>query len=76
MIRAEGNRQVLESVVIVDGLPYHNDQVYVPDVPTIKLHILRLYHDSPIAGHLGQTGTYELVQRAYWWENMAGYIKN
>jgi len=62
--------------VVIDGLPYHNDQVYIPDVPAIKLHILCLYHDSLIAGHLGQTGTYELVRRAYWWENMARYIKN
>jgi len=61
LIQVEGTQQILESVIVVDGLPYHHEQVYVPDVPTIKLHILCLYHDSLIAGHLGQTRTYELV---------------
>jgi len=75
LIRVEGNQRIPEDVVIVDGIPYHDDRVYVPDVPSIKLHILRLYHDSPIAGHLGQSGTYELIKRGYWWPRMAAYVK-
>jgi len=76
LIRKEGNQQVLENIVISDRIPFHNDQVYVPDVPSIKLHILCLYHDSPLAGHLGQMGTYKLIKHSYWWENMTSYIRN
>jgi len=75
LIRAEGNQCVLDDVVILDGIPYHDDWVYVPDIPSIKLHILQLYHDSPITGHLGQSGMYELVKWGYWWPNMAAYIR-
>ena len=76
LIWVEGTQRMPENIIVVDGLPYHHDQVYIPDVPVIKLHILYLYHDSLIAGHLGQTRTYELVRRSYWWENMVEYIRN
>ena len=35
---------------------------------------MELYHDTPITGHLGIQGTYELVTRAYYWENMHDYV--
>ena len=74
-IRKHVNHDTLPTdVIIQDGLPYHRDQIYVPEHPEIKEHLLQLYHDSPIAGHLGQTGTLELVQRQYWWPNMRKYI--
>ena len=61
-------------MVIQEGLPYHQDQIYVPDHLVIKEHLLQLYHDSPITGHLGQTRTLELIQRQYWWPNMRKYV--
>ena len=30
----------------------------------------------PIAGHLGQSGTSELIRRVYWWSNMGKYIRD
>jgi len=76
LIRKEGNQWVPENIVISNRIPFHNNQVYVLDVPSIKLHILRLYHDSPFTRHLGQAGTYELIKHSYWWENMTTYIRN
>ncbi len=35
---------------------------------------MELYHDTPITGHLGIGGTYELVTQGYYWENMHDYI--
>jgi len=75
LIQAEGNQHIPDNVVILDRIPYHNDRVYVPNIPSIKLHILRLYHDSPIARHLGQSRMYKLVKWGNWWPNMATYIR-
>ena len=35
---------------------------------------MELYHDTPITGHLGITGTTEIVSQGYYWENMHDYI--
>jgi hypothetical protein len=40
-----------------------------------KLEILRARHDSPSAGHPGQTKTYDLVSRNFWWPGIRNYIK-
>ena len=55
LIQVEGNQCIPDDVITVNRLPYHNVQVYIPDIPSIKLHLLQLYHDSLIAGHLGQS---------------------
>ena len=67
--------QLPEGVQLRDELPYHEDKVYVPDDASIKAQILTLYHDSLMAGHLGQQGTLDLVSRMYWWPGMANYVK-
>jgi len=57
-----------------DGLPIYQEQLWVPDDPNIQRKILQLYHDSPMAGHQGITGTDELVSRGYYWTNMNEFI--
>ena len=34
-----------------------------------------LYHDSPVTGHLGTSGTTELVSQSYWWRNLPDWVK-
>jgi len=46
---------------IVDGLLCLNDQIYVPDVPDLRLRVLRNKHDHLLAGHFGQNKTLELI---------------
>jgi hypothetical protein len=53
-----------------DGLLYKKGKVYVPGYQGIKNKILRLYHDSPLAGHPGQAQTLNLVERGYYWPSM------
>jgi len=38
--------------------------------------VVELYHDTPITGHLGIGGTYELVTRGYQWEGIHEYVTN
>jgi transposase InsO family protein len=51
-----------------------NGRTLVPDVADIKRKILQLYHDAPMAGHPGMTGTYELASRLYTWPKMKEYV--
>jgi hypothetical protein len=61
-------------VEIIDGLPHYNERVYVPIQLDTRKHIMALYHDSPLTGHLGQSGTLNLIRRQYWWPHMATTI--
>ena len=49
-------------------------RIIVPDNNTYKIQILYLAHDSPTAGHCGQTKTYYEVTRIYYWEGIKDYI--
>ena len=51
-----------------------NGRIWVPNKNDLYRCIVELYHDTPIMGHLGIQGTYELVTRAYYWENMHDYV--
>jgi hypothetical protein len=64
-----------QSVTIQDGLPLHEDRVYVLDLPGLRAQLLQLYHDSLMVGHLGQQGMLDLVSRLYWWPNMHIYVQ-
>ena len=53
-----------------------NGKIYVPDDQALRLDIVKLHHDTPIAGHPGREKTLELVQRSYTWSAMSTFIKN
>ena len=54
-----------------DGLWRTTDgRVCVPDVPGLRLRLLRDLHDAPSAGHGGVKKTLDLVQRDYWWDGV------
>jgi hypothetical protein len=52
-----------------------NGKIYVPEDQALRLDILKLHHDTPIAGHSGREKTLELVQRSYTWPGMSTSIK-
>ncbi len=58
-----------------DGIIYHSDQIYVPD-GNLRLELLKIFHDSPLAGHFGTRKTIELLRRHYWWPNLKQYVKD
>ena len=76
IVQATQNSTLPSDIVRVDGVPYHNEQIFVPDNREIRKHIMALYHDSPLAGHLGQSGTIDLIQRRYWWPKMGTEIRD
>jgi hypothetical protein len=57
-----------DDVVLKHGL------IYVPAQDAIKTQVLQAHHDAPLAGHLGQDKTYELISRNYTWPNMRQWV--
>jgi hypothetical protein len=58
------NATLLEEIRLntQEGDPKAEDErVWVPDRQDLRCKIVALYHDTPITGHLGIMGTYELV---------------
>ncbi|QRW18621.1 Retrotransposable element Tf2 protein [Rhizoctonia solani] len=49
------------------GLLFYQGRIVVPDVGTLRTDLLRIFHNSPLAGHLGRQQTLELVSRNYYW---------
>ncbi|QRW17779.1 Retrotransposable element Tf2 protein [Rhizoctonia solani] len=49
------------------GLLFYQGQIVVPDVGTLRTDLLRIFHNSPLAGHPGRQRTLELVSRTYYW---------
>ena len=63
--------------ILKDHVFYDKDErIYVPDDQALHLDIVKLHHDTPIAGHPGREKTLELVQRSYTWSAMSTFIKN
>ena len=61
--------QIEEELVLKEG------RVYVPKDEKLRVEIIRLYHDTPIAGHGRQWKTVELVIRNYWWPGVTKEVK-
>ncbi|KAF8757873.1 hypothetical protein RHS01_03448 [Rhizoctonia solani] len=49
------------------GLLFYQGRIVVPDVGTLRTDLLRIFHNSPLAGHPGRQRTLELVSRTYYW---------
>ena len=64
----------IRSLVTKEDPKGENGRIWVPNKNDLYRCIVELYHDTPLTGHLGIQGTYELVTRAYYWENMHDYI--
>ena len=61
----------------IDGelLLYHS-KVYIPKDDALRAEIVRILHDLPSAGHLGQWKTVELISHNYWWPGMTKFIRD
>ena len=72
--REEDVEEYLKPFSLKEGLVLYGGLIYVPDDDEIKLKILRQCHDSPVAGHLGQAKTLDLITRDYHWPRARQYI--
>jgi len=60
---------------IEEGFVLKEGRVYVPKDEKLRVEIIQLHHDTPIAGHRGQWKMVELVTRNYWWPGVMKEVK-
>jgi len=58
-----------------DGLLLHKGLIYIPETPSssLRMDILREYHDAPLVGHPGIARTIELITRNYWFPGINSF---
>ena len=59
-----------------NGLLLRNNLIYIPDDNSLRLELLRQYHDDRLAGHFGFLKTFELLSCNYWFPRMHAYVKS
>ena len=80
----EATLKLLESEVFTiskdwkeeDGVIMKDKQIYIPDKEDLQLQVVKLYHDTPVAGHPGYEKMIELLQRTYFWLGMTSFVKD
>ena len=65
MKKAEVKMLRNEEWQIEEGLVLKGGRVYVPKDEKLRMEIIQLHHDMPIAGHGRQWKTVEMVTRNY-----------
>ena len=58
-----------------DGLGWKDGRIWILEDDGLWKKVMGLYHDSPVTGHLGTSGTMELVSRSYWQQNLPNWVK-
>jgi len=54
---------------------YKEEKVYVPKDDKLQAEIIRLYHDTLVAGHGEQWKMVKLVTRNFWWLGVTKKVK-
>jgi len=58
-----------------DGLLLHDNLVYVPHDDALRVELMKMHHDDPLAGHYGIGKTLELLLRNYYFPGIHSYVK-
>ena len=71
----KGDKEWMEE----DSIFYWKNRIYVPKDSELRARIIKIHHDSILAGHPGQYKTWELITRTYWWpsinRDVAKYVR-
>ena len=57
-----------------DDMLYYEEQVFIPDTGNLRLQVLKTKHDHVLAGHPGQSKTYQLVRWDFNWPNLQEFV--
>ena len=63
-------------VTYKDGMLFRKGKVWIPSDPSLRKLIMESEHDSRVAGHMGMDKTMELVDRNFYWPEMAKDIED
>ena len=60
---------------IADILYVQGNRLNVPNDMPLKLRIMRNFHDSPTAGHMGRDRTASMIRRWFYWPNISKEVE-
>ena len=63
-------------VTYKNGMLFPKGKVWIPSDPSLRKLIMESEHDSRVAGHMGMDKTMELVDRNFYWPEMAKDIED
>jgi hypothetical protein len=66
LLEANGNH----SYVVLNGMIYKGDRIYIPSFQGLKQKLLYEYHDVQSSSHRGIASTHDRLMRNYYWPNM------
>ena len=82
LLRGERHSKLItlaECEVRADRL-YYKGSLYIPDFQELRRRIIKLHHDTLLAGHGGKARTLDLIKRTYFWPKMRKtveqYVRN
>jgi hypothetical protein len=64
-----------EGLVWDEGLGQKDGRIWIPEGDGLWKKVMQLYHDLPVTGHLGTSGTLELVLQSYWHWSLPNWVK-
>ena len=59
-----------------DGVIIKGIQMYISDKEDLQLQVVKLHHNTPVAGHPSYKKMIELLQRTYFWPGMTSFVKD
>ena len=52
-----------------------DDCIYVPNIGTLRLHVMQYSHNHPVSGHFSVNKTLQIIQRNYTWPAVRTLVK-
>ena len=59
---------------VKDGLLYVGNRLYIPDVPELRIRLIKDIHDAFPGGHAGRASTYDRVSSHYYWPRITNSV--
>ncbi|XP_058769067.1 uncharacterized protein LOC131642924 [Vicia villosa] len=64
-----------ENFTFIQGLIYHKDRIFIPDLAELRNTILHEYHSTPTAGHSGVKATMARISASFSWPGLYLAVK-
>jgi hypothetical protein len=59
-----------------EGFLIYKGLLYVPDVESVRVRLMKYVHDGKLAGHYGRDKTEDLLSRDFYWPRMRDWVGN
>jgi hypothetical protein len=67
LANAKRRRNIAVTYTTINGLLYKGKALIVPEDPSLRTEIIRMYYDNPLAGYFALAKYKDLIIRKYFW---------